>query len=210
LLEEWNFIDDANLPQPLIFDEWFSQIEAIIYDELSEEIMKIFGGRAQTTDELLRLGNESIWLNEHGGLEKVLQDSFTATIEHLETTYGKDQAKWKWGDFHQVLFKHPLASANKMLGYFFNAKKPLPVNGSAVTALAARQTEEGIVNHGASWRFVIDLDDISTGHHTVSPGQSGHFRSPWYSDQAEDWVNGTFHETNIEKVEGKVLKLLPE
>src|SRR5699024_10396897 len=35
LLNEWDFTDDANLPQPLIFDQWMATIETVLFDELS-------------------------------------------------------------------------------------------------------------------------------------------------------------------------------
>src|SRR5699024_7656481 len=138
LLKAWDFMDDKEVAAPLIFDQWFVQIEKSIYEDFSDDMMDLFSGRAQTTDQLLRSGNDSVWLDDHGGLEKVVTDAFVATIDWAEEEFGTDQDKWQWGDYHQVLFKHPLASANKVLGYFFNAAKPLPVNGSAVTPLAAR------------------------------------------------------------------------
>ena len=49
----------------------------------------------------------------------------------------------------------------------------------------------------ASWRFIIDTKDMSNGYHIVGPGQSGHFRSDWYHDQIDDWVNGTYHTTTL-------------
>ena len=210
LLEEWNFVDDKNLAAPLLFDQWFVQLEEILYTDIDEAVFDLFSGRGQTTDELLRLGNDSIWVAELGTIEHIVYTAFREAIASIEEDFGKDESKWKWGDFHQVQFKHPLSSANKLLGYFFDAGKPLPVDGSAVTPLAARAEEDGIVNHGASWRFVIDMHDPTTGYHTVSPGQSGHFRSEWYRDQAEDWVDGTYHETVLDGVSGSVLKIIPK
>src|SRR5699024_1579379 len=67
LLKEWDFTDDANLPQPLIFDRWMVTIETVLFDELSEDIQTLFSGRGQTTDMLLRAGNDSIWINKQGG-----------------------------------------------------------------------------------------------------------------------------------------------
>src|SRR5699024_7601892 len=62
LLEEWNFVDDKNLGAPLLFDQWFVQLEEILYTDIDEAVCDLFSGRGQTTDELLRLGNESIWV----------------------------------------------------------------------------------------------------------------------------------------------------
>lgn len=210
LLADWNFVDETTLPQPLIFDHWIKAIEEKLYTDLSEDIMKLFMGKGQTTDTLLRLGDESIWVKEQGGLVKLLHDSLQTTIVDLEKKYGTNQTTWKWGDYHQVQFQHPLSGANKILAYVFNKVDPLPVDGSAFTPMAARADDTGLVNHGASWRFVIDLEDISVGHHIVGPGQSGHFKSPWYSDQTEAWVDGTFHETSLKDVEGFQLTLEPK
>jgi penicillin amidase len=46
-----------------------------------------------------------------------------------------------------------------------------------VTVQAASFEENGIVNHGAFWRFVIDLSDMENGQHIVGSGEVGHFKS---------------------------------
>jgi penicillin amidase len=71
-----------------------------------------------------------------------------------------------------------------------------------VTVRAAASNKTGIVDHGASWRFIADLSDLSKAYHIVGPGQSEHLRSKWYHDQVDDWVNGKYHETVIN---GKIL-----
>ena len=210
LLAAWNYIDDKNLAEPLIFDRMIEKIEASLYEELPEEVMELFSGRGQTTDAMLRLGDDSVWISEHGGLEALLKQSLSEAVHELEKTYGTNQDVWQWGKYHQVQFKHPLSSAGKFVASIFNKKEPIAVDGSDVTPMAARHNGEGLVDHGASWRFVIDLENIATGYHTVGPGQAGHLLSPWYSDQTEDWVNGDFHETTITEVEGKELILTPQ
>lgn len=210
LLAEWNYEDDANLPQPLIFDRWIAKMEAILYADIDEEMMDLFSSRGQTTDTILRLGDDSAWVQEEGTLEQLLHESLSEAVVELEQTYGTNQTVWQWGDYHQVQFRHPLSSAGKFVASIFNTKQPLPVDGSDVTPMAARHNGEGLVDHGASWRFVIDLEDITTAYHTVGPGQSGHLLSPCYNDQTEDWVNGDFHETVIQDQTGEQLLLTPE
>ena len=210
LLAEWNYEDKVNLPQPLIFDRWIEKIEATLYADMHEEVMDLFSSRGQTTDTILRLGDDSAWVQEEGTLEQLLTESLGEAVAELEQTYGTNQTVWQWGDYHQVQFRHPLSSAGKFVASIFNTKQPLPVDGSDVTPMAARHNGEGLVDHGASWRFVIDLEDITTAYHTVGPGQSGHLLSPWYNDQTEDWVNGDFHETVIQDQTGEQLILTPE
>lgn len=206
LLEEWNYEDDVNLAAPLIFDKLMNEIDHILYEEIEDDALDLFTGMPQATDQLLRKGNRSVWIDDAGGVSTLLKVAFENTIEQLSEDYGSKVSNWSWGDFHQVQFKHPLGSANKWLGYLYN-KKPIPVNGSAVTPLAARAGEDGIVNHGASWRFVIDMDEPGRGYHIVGPGQSENIKSPWYSNQLQDWVDGVFHETNINSYEGDILQL---
>lgn len=213
LLEQWDYDDHVNEAQPLIFHHWMNEIEALLYEDIPENMMDLFSGRAQTADELLRTainGDNSIWMDEKGGVEIVLHDSLTSVLTHLEKEFGADQTAWEWGDYHKVQFYHILSGIHPVLDYFLQKEKPMPVGGSGVTPMAASyDVETGEVNHGASWRFVIDTSDLNTGYHIVGPGQIGHFKSEWYDDQMHDWVNGTFHETKLDEQEGKQLILSP-
>ena len=88
-----------------------------------------------------------------------------------------------------------------------NAKK-IPVDGSKITVMAAGYDVLGNVGHGASWRFVADVSDLTKTEHIVGPGQSGHVKSEWYGNQIEDWANGTYHTTYIVgNIKGKKLTL---
>ncbi|WP_106496555.1 penicillin acylase family protein [Lentibacillus sp. Marseille-P4043] len=214
LLEEWDYKDDVRYAQPLIFHTWMDEVEAVLYDdEIPENMMDLFGSRGQTTDELLRKaanGGNSVWIEENGGLKEVLHISLTNTIKQLASSFGDDLSAWEWGDYHQVQFYHPLSDVSPVLAFFFNREDSIPVGGSSVTPMAASYDEStGEVDHGASWRFVIDTNDMALGYHIVGPGQSGHFKSEWYHDQMDDWVEGNYHETNIASSEGEELKLVP-
>lgn len=211
LLLEWDYKDHVDAAQPLIFHQWLDEIEAILYDgEIPEDVMDLFGSRGQTTDELLRKGNDSIWVEENGGIKKVLSVSLENTMDKLLKEYGNETADWKWGDYHKVQFYHPLSDVSPVLEFFFNNEDPISVGGSSVTPMAASyDAETGIVDHGASWRFVIDTNDMKTGYHIVGPGQAGHFKSDWYHNQMNDWVGGGYHVTKMNAEKGIELTLTP-
>ncbi|PAV30920.1 penicillin acylase family protein [Virgibacillus profundi] len=214
LLNDWDFMDEAGYAQPLIFHNWMDEMEALLYnDEIPENVRGLFGSRAQTTDELLRKaasGDGSIWIEENGGIEEVLHSALKNTLTDLEEEHGEAMSEWQWGDYHKVQFHHPLSGIHPVLAFFFNNEKSMSVGGSSVTPMAASyDASDGEVDHGASWRFVIDMNDTSRGHHIVGPGQSGHFKSDWYHDQMDDWVEGNYHETKLDGVEGKRLELVP-
>lgn len=212
LLGKWDFDDKVDAPQPLIFQHWMDEIENLLYkDEIPKNVMSLFGGKAQTTDQLLRKGDDSIWIKENGGLEKVLHVSLQKALKRLEDDYGNDLTAWEWGDYHKVQFHHPLSDINPVLAFFFNRENPIPVGGSSVTPMAASyKSASGEVDHGASWRFVADISNLDKGYHIVGPGQDGHFKSKWYHDQMDDWVDGEYHDTDLSGMEGKELRLIPE
>ncbi len=216
LLSEWDYEDDQAETAPLLFQTMLLEISDILFGEkISEEMMDLFEGKNQVIDELIRHadeGEEGPWIENNGGLSKVIHKALTQTIETLSERYGDNMSKWQWGDEHQLQFPHPLSSVSP-LQYIFNSKQPMPVGGSAVTVQAARRNDEtGLVNHGASWRYVIDTSDFSQAYHMVGPGQSGHFKSQWYNNQFEDWVTGDYHLTTLNEPanEDQTLTLTPE
>ncbi|MGD6959438.1 penicillin acylase family protein [Rossellomorea aquimaris] len=212
LLGKWNFVDGAEQTEPLIFHKWLYEIEAELYKDIPKGMQTLFKKKGQTTDELLRQshrGVEPVWIKERGGLQNLLTDTFKTTISDLANTYGDTINQWKWGDFHQVYFNHPLSS-NRMLKPFFNADEPIPMGGSSVTVMeAGYDTITGEANHGASWRFILDGIDFTKAEHILGPGQSAHFRSEWYNDQRKDWLEGTYHTTKMKDMQGDKLVLVP-
>ncbi|MBA2174406.1 penicillin acylase family protein [Halobacillus locisalis] len=212
ILMDWNYEDDHSQAQPLLFHTWISEVQDEIYnDSIPEEMRELFHGAGQTTDELLRKerdGGSSRWISQAGGVSKVLTDAFQSTIAELKGKQGNDIEAWTWGEGHAVEFTHPLSSIG-FLERFYNPGEPRSVSGSRVTVRAAGYNHDGIVDHGASWRFVIDMNDPSSAYHIVGPGQSGHFKSEWYHNQLDDWVDGTYHETSLNQYDGDELVLIP-
>lgn len=213
-LRRWDFVDRKDEAAPLIFHHWMAAIADVLFDDdIPPAVDRLFEGKKSIVDELLRRaakGDVSPWFADQGGVSRVLATALDRTVRQLIDKYGNDPEKWKWGDDHRLFFAHPLSNASPVLQFFFNHEQPIPVGGSDVTVQAASYTKDGIVNHGASWRFVIDVADIGHGWHIVGPGQAGHFRSPWYHDQIDDWVNGTYHVTSLGKVKGSTLRLRPK
>ncbi|WP_272030024.1 penicillin acylase family protein [Oceanobacillus kimchii] len=207
LLSDWDFLADKDIPQPLIFEHWMQEIQNTIYrQEIPHAMRNLFSVQSQATENVLRnaaSGEGSQWMEAKGGMEAVLKDSLEDTLEKLTESYGDDLSGWKWGDYHQVQFHHPLSSVSPFLAFFFNNEDAIPVGGSGVTPMATSYESE------TGWRFVIDTSDMQSGYHIVGPGQDEHFRSDWYHDQMSDWVEGNYHETRLDETEGRELVLEP-
>ncbi|MCM0625009.1 penicillin acylase family protein [Lysinibacillus sp. OL1_EC] len=213
MLEKWDMVDAKESGAPLVFHTLMIKLQEVLFkDQMPEDMYGIMYGKFNITDQLLRTaysGEKSIWIEEQGGIDETVYKAFELTIAQLEDQFGKNSSKWQWGDYHQLTFDHTLGSASPILAAYFNAKK-VPIGGSKVTVQAADNDLAGNVDHGASWRFVVDVGDLSSAYHIVGPGQSGHVKSDWYQDQVLDWANGDYHQTFIkqEEIKGKTLQLI--
>ncbi|MFJ7374894.1 penicillin acylase family protein [Lysinibacillus capsici] len=213
MLEKWDMVDAKESGAPLVFHTLMIKLQEVLFkNQMPEDMYGIMYGKFNITDQLLRTaysGEKSIWIEEQGGIDETIYKAFELTIAQLEDQFGKNSSKWQWGDYHQLTFDHTLGSASPILAAYFNAKK-VPIGGSKVTVQAADNDLAGNVDHGASWRFVVDVGDLSSAYHIVGPGQSGHVKSDWYQDQVLDWANGDYHQTFIkqEEIKGKTLQLI--
>lgn len=211
LLEEWDMTDAKESGAPLVFHTLMVKLQEVLFrDQMPVDMYKLMSGKFNITDQLLRTayaGNKSIWMEEQGGVDTTVYKAFELTVAQLEDQFGQNVSKWQWGNFHQLTFDHTLGSASPILAAYFNAKK-VPIGGSKVTVQAADNDTAGNVDHGASWRFVVDAGDLSSAYHIVGPGQSGHVKSDWYQDQVMDWANGNYHQTFVRKENIKGTTLL--
>ncbi len=212
LLRKWDFRDDRNLGAPLLFHTWMQEIGNVLFEkDISEDMQRLFEEKEQVTDELLQKahnGQPGPWIQEQGGLDKVLKKSLAKAVQSIMERQGAGVTGWKWGDFHRLVFTHPLSHINPY-NYLFNPETPIPIGGSNVTVQSSSFHAEGLSYHGVSSYFTIDLNDITTGYHLVAPGQSSHIQSEWYHDQMKDWVKGTYHTTSLTEKSGSILHLLP-
>lgn len=217
LLENWNFYDDKDLAAPLVHHLWILSFSQTLFeDRFHGEMMKHFRESRVVVDELIRRaanGDESSWITYRGGFDEVVVKSFQRAVDRIVEMQGSSLDRWKWGKFHQVKFQHPLAAISP-LHLLFNPK-PQAVGGSAITVMAASwNVDTGEVRHGAGWRGVMDLSDLSRSYHVVTPGQSGHVLSRWYDNQINDWVTGLHHETSIDpdvyRATSRRLELVPQ
>ncbi|RAL21056.1 penicillin acylase family protein [Thermoflavimicrobium daqui] len=199
-LKSWNLQDDKELAAPLIYHMLMNKIEEFLFKkQIDPQMDKLFDGKFGIVSQLIQnaaSGKEGPWIKEKGGLEKVVLESFKQAIDQITAKQGTNPSEWKWGEFHQITFAHPLSSV-KPLDLLFTPPSS-PLNGSHITVGAAGWKKTGEVNHGAAWRTVVDLAHPLQSWNVVSPGQSGQVLSPWYHNQIDDWVTGKQHLTSME------------
>ncbi len=212
VLTAWDCQSAMDHAGPLVFGLWYNALsEHIFEDRIDPAMASLFMGREYAVDALMRgehAGNPSRWITAKGGLESVLLASLDRALDSIETTQGKDMAKWTWGAYHRVGFVHPLSSV-AILANIFNSEGRKATPGTNTTVRAARANSTGLTNHGASWRYVRDFSTPEYAYQIVAPGESGHPLSPYYHKQFDRWIAAELYKTYVNGTAGKVLTLQP-
>lgn len=195
LVQSWDYVDDATKGAPLVYYTWWDQLTKLLYEaKMGEDLYGQMTDKGLITDAILRdaaAGKPNDWVTAAGGLEKLVQDSFKATVADLSKRYGNEPSKWYWGNFHRIGPAHPIGAEVPALGWLLNPKSQA-VSGSGLTvgAMGFNRTT-GNVTLAAPWRHVVDLaDPVGNSRDILNPGQAGHPLSPWYTSQADQHVAG--------------------
>jgi len=152
------------------------------------------GHNTSTLLRLINKGDESWWIRNYGGKEKLLIDGFMQAIDWLTETYGSDNRKWNWGRLHQIEMRHAL-SIKEPLDKIFNIG-PFPIGGDTDTPLQTCTIAPGEFGGeiaAPSYRQIIDMSNFDNSKVIMPNGQSGNMASPYYADQVEDWLEGKFN-----------------
>jgi penicillin amidase len=191
-------------PEPLIFMAWLRQsVRAIYGDDLGPAFDRFWGMRATALIRLLEgratgrdwCDDRSTPARESCGV--VLASALATAVEELERRYGKDRAKWRWGEAHLAWSEHrALGSLGKVLGLidvadFVNVVVPSP--GDNYTLDVGRMdfaSAQPFVNrHAASLRAIYDFADLDRSLYMQTTGQSGNPFSPFYRSFAARWAD---------------------
>ena len=119
--------------------------------------------------------------------DDILAGSLAAAVDVLESRYGTDPASWAWGKVHQMTFEHPLGSKLAFLNL-----DPIPTAGDGQTINAGMWDHESPFDFksGGVIRMVVDFAALENSTIINPPGQSGHYKSRHYDDQATPWAEG--------------------
>lgn len=201
LLADWNGEMNEHLPEPLIYAAWLRALqERLIRDDLGmladnfphvepifiERVFRDIDGAAdwcdirqsapfETCTEIARMALDDalVWIAEHHG----------TALESL-----------RWGDAHQATHDHQTLGEVPLLRYFVNIRQS--TSGGDNTLQRGRtsgKNPDPFQNvHGAGYRGVYDFADPDSSVFIISTGQSGHFLSRHYDDQAQLWRRGEY------------------
>ncbi len=143
-----------------------------------------------------------------------LESMATAWTE-TQALLGEDPDHWRWGDLHQIKFRHPLHDLADLPLREQMTMPAYPRGGNANTTNNTGYARTDFdVRAGASFRMVLDVGNWDAALGTNAPGQSGDPRSPFYDNLLDNWATDRqfpllYSRTAVEKNRALSIKLVP-
>ncbi len=197
MLRAWTGEMARDRPEPLIFATWIREFNRAVYaDELGDFTRDFWGYRPRFIRYVLE--DRPIWCDDIStqGVEDCasqLESALDATLETLSERFGREPDAWRWGDAHRAEFNHLMFGRLPVLGAFANLNVATDGGFYTVNRGAGHlgDSEKPFAHvHGAGFRAVYDLSDLSRSLFIIATGQSGNPLSPHYGDLLETWRDG--------------------
>lgn len=200
LLEDWDYEVDITSAGATVFNYfYYLMMENTLKDEVGEEMWAKGLGQEylyyipdlaltrMIDDPGNRLYDDQATPEVRENQADIILKSMDQTISYLVQHLGEDTAKWQWGLVHQMHFKHPLGEKLSFLNL-----SPIATNGSHHTINSGFWTPKHPfeMTSGGVIRMMVDFSNLEKSTIISPPGQSGHFKSPYYDSMAQIWAKG--------------------
>ncbi len=201
-LKDWNGRMSASMVQPAVFELFFLNfMKEVMADELGEAFYKSFpSGLMRHLFGHFWNHPLSGWIDktdtpEKESFEQIVILAFKQTVAQLENLLGADTEQWTWGGLHQLTLKHPMGKVKILDQLFHFNKGPVAVGGSfhTVNPMAYAFHQPFDVVHGASQRHIFNMGRLEDSYMVIPTGISGIPKSPYYCNQLNDFLSGTYH-----------------
>jgi penicillin amidase len=141
----------------------------------------------------------------HPGLSTALR---TALAE-IEKAQGTEMAQWQWGKAHQLSLRHPINRPEWHIPPF-----PTPGDANTVRAAGWPPARPFAMNHGASYKQVLDPSNWDNSVITNIPGEVADPTSKHYRDLVDGWAKAAPHplpytRKAVEAALGERIELIP-
>lgn len=154
-------------------------------------------------------------VTEKNDSDSALVDSFRKGVERGKALIGDRPARWKWGEIHATMFRHPVSARSRFLEALYHVG-PFPTSGSwdTINYSGWSMAHPFWVTDGVSLRQYTDMGQPPLVF-AVSPlGSSAHFFSAHYKDQTSAWLTGRslldpLHLADISKEAGNTVIFKP-
>ena len=191
-LVDWDFVLDKNSVPAGIYEAWYRALSASVIDLVVPAPARQ-ASRGVSTHRIIE------WLTSPGGefgsnpvavRDSLLLAALTTAVNELTRRHGAEMSGWAWGNYHQARLQHPMSAAMNAEQRSRFEVGPWPRGGDGNTVGATGGGENQVA--GASFRYIVEMNDWDAAVGTNTPGQSGDVNSPHYRDLFELWKKDQF------------------
>jgi len=198
LLRDWDYQDRVDSAAAAVFNAfWRHFLQNTFNDDMPEERYYPDGG--SRWNEIMRhLDDSSLWWDDKTTTDvretrdDVIRKSFEQGVAELEEIFGRDPAKWNWGEMHASTFRNSTLGESGVspIEGLFN-RGPFPTSGGdAIVNATGWSVRDGYeTNWLPSMRMIVDLGNLNNSVTVHTTGQSGHAYHEHYIDMAPLWAN---------------------
>ncbi|MFY0685719.1 MAG: penicillin acylase family protein [Cyclobacteriaceae bacterium] len=190
LLSQWDYFSETDLVVPSVFDFWWDNLYAMIWDEFDD--LDFDGSRPNTytTGQLLKQDSSFQYFdieatsNVETSID-LIQQSFELSMDSI-IKWDQSGTDLAWYQYKNTRIDHLISS----FGSFGLEQVKIGGNRNIVNAASAQ--------HGPSWRMVVELDPKGIKAYGVYPGsQTGNPGNINYAHMVEDWAAGNYYNLNF-------------
>ena len=198
LLGKWDYQDRAGSAAAAVFNAfWRHLLQNTFNDDLPEERYYADGG--PRWNEIMRhLDNSSAWWDDkttsdlRETRDDMIRKSFEEGVAELGEIFGRDPAKWNWGEMHASTFRNGTLGESGVapIEGLFNRGPFSTSGGDSIVNATGWSVKDGYeTNWLPSMRMIVDLGNLNNSVTVHTTGQSGHAFHPHYIDMAPLWAN---------------------
>lgn len=197
-LRRWDGAMAGDRPEPLIFEAWLAFLGPALYADELGPLADAYGAPSPALiARLLEPGRG--WCNDVNtpaleDCDAILRLSLDRALAWLGGRYGTDMDDWRWSEAHRAPLANQVLSRIPVIATLFDLSVPVDGSGDTVQRAAFRFNPDADIPfadvHGAGYRAVYDLADLSRSRFVIATGQSGHPLSSHYGDLVARWQAG--------------------
>ncbi len=185
-IRAWNFDNNIHSVAPSIWSVWIKHLYALTWDEFDVEDEALKAPFMYQTIYLLKNHPNDPFMDViDTPLKETAIDLFTLSFKEA----AKELDEWKrnnesleWKHFKGAYVGHLLQNLPAF------SRFDIPIGGDRNTVNASD------VNHGPSWRMIVEMSSPPKAYGIYPGGQSGNPGSKYYDNFIDDWAKGVYYD----------------
>ena len=197
MLAAWDGRMNKTEAAPLIFAAWTLELSQALFAPLTGNRLRTYL-RLRPLVLARMLGDGDRWCDDPDTRQttEACTDRLAATLSRalarLTDKFGEDMTRWRWGAAHRAVFRNRVLEHVPVYGPY--TEIAVATDGGDYTVSRGTQILSDENNpfrhvHGAVFRGIYDLADLSRSRFMQPVGQSGNPLSPHYDDLNRRWAN---------------------